>query len=359
MKNKLQWMVMAASFGMTACGEAPQDSACDQATAHMQACFPEQSIAAPDMCTDSVANDILAKNCDELAQVASASAGASDGYCNPFFWWACSSGGSSAPVREGYTFNLGISVCETELCVEDLFGTVTWGAECGKITLEDGHGDVVAVDYINDFVASGSQGTGDGFKDLDLPKGVYTARLWRRDGELASTVEGGRAEIKVELGEDGKVDLERRNFRILKSESEEVRACADVQGTLASTCDAEPMSKEDTEWTWVVQITGTNEEGTYDYVNRSRFVYDLQTHSFVFPKVRAGQYELTYIELDVWSSYARERNLNADYDDYLELIERYGTGRTFTETVDVTDADIAAGKVVGIGHVDLESETCR
>lgn len=180
----------------------------------------------------------------------------------------------------------------------------------------------------------------------------------RRDGRVASTVDGSDAAIRVELREDGAVELQTRNFRILKSEAEAVRACSDVQGTLSSTCDDAPMSKEDTEWSWLIEIEGVNSEGTYTNLKRSRFVFDLDDHSYMFPRVRAGEYTVTFHEVDVWSSWARRDNLNASYEDSVRLLERYATGRSHSETVEIGEEEIAAGKYTNLFHIDLISEVC-
>ena len=348
-----------------ACGEPAEQGnadavACDDARAHVQACFPEQEARVPEGCDAAQAEEILAQDCDALGAEAQASEGKADGYCNPFFWWLCTSGGGSEREEvEGYTFNLGINVCQSETCVEDLFGEITSGAECGKITLHDAAGNVVATDYINDYLTwGGVQNTGEGFKNLDLEPGDYTARLWRRDGELATTVESEPAEIEISLLEDGGVEKSASNFRILASEADAVRACSDLQGSIATTCDGEPVEKEDAEWTWIMKIEGSNSEGTYENLKRSGFVYSLQTHSFLFPRVRPGSYRLTFIEVDVWSSYARDEYRNSKYEDYLELVERYETGLQYTETIEITEEDIAAGEVVMLPHVDLDSQLC-
>ena len=347
-----------------ACGEpasqGSDDAACDEARAHVQACFPEQEARVPEGCDADQAEDILAQDCDALVADARASEGKADGTCNPFFWWLCTSGGGSdREETTGYTFNLGVNVCQSELCVEDLFGEITSGAECGKITLHDADGNVVATDYINDHLTwGGVQGTGTGFENLEVDPGEYTARLWRRDGELATTVESEPAEIQITLSEGGGVDKSASNFRILATEADAVRACSDVQGSIATTCDSEPVEKEDAEWTWIMKIEGSNAEGTYENLKRSGFVYSLQTHSFLFPKVRPGTYRLTFIEVDVWSSYARDNYRNSKYEDYLELIDRYETGLEYTETIEITEEDVANGETVLLPHFDLESQIC-
>ncbi len=358
-KYVIFFLVAVAS---AACGEVEPSATCEDARDHIQACFPGQEARVPDSCDAELAADVVAQDCDELEASAGAAA-KGDGFCNPFFWWLCTGDSGSTsdpePARGAYTFHLGVNVCETELCVEDLFGEIRWGAECGKVTLHDESGDVVATDYINDALTwGGVQGTGTGFTDLDLPEGNYTARLWRRDGEPATNVDGGPAELRVSLMGGGAVDLDTDDFRILKSEAEAVRACADVGGSLASSCDGEPQSEEDAEWSWIMRLEGTNQEGTYENLKRSRFVFNAQSHRYMFPKVRAGEYKLTFIEVDVWSSWARDDFRNAEYDDYLELVDRFATGVEFTETVTITEDDIARGEFVNLFHVDLESQVC-
>lgn len=348
----------------TACGEADDQgtntaASCEQAQAHVQACFPNQPISPIEGCDESAAKDVLAQDCAQLASSASATEGKADGYCNPFFWWLCTSGGSKKAEPKGYTFKLGLNVCQSELCVEDLFGENTFGAECGKITLHDADDNIVATDYINAYVPNSGQDKLGGFKDLDLEPGSYTARLWRRDGQLAQDIKANPAQIEVTLGEDGEVETSARNFRILATEADDVRACSDVVGTVATTCDGQALSKEDAEWTWLVRLEGDNLEGSYNNLKRSFFVFDRMSHTYSFPRVRPGSYKLTYIELDVWSSYARRSYRNASLEEYEELVERYGTGAELTETVEITAEDIAQGEVVELGHVDLESQVCR
>lgn len=365
MMTDWKWMTtaaLAATIFASGCGQIDEDAAaCDAARDHIQACFPDREAKVPDSCSADSAEPILAADCDTLA--AQASDGAADGFCNPFFWWSCSSSGGGSdtePEPTGYTFNLGVNVCESDLCVEDLFGENDRGAECGKVTLETADGDVLATDYINEYLTwGGVQGTGSGFDNLDLPAGEYTARLWRRDGELATNVDGDPAEISVSLLDDGSVETSHYgNFKLLKTEADAVRACSDAIGSLTSTCDGEPMSKDDTAWSWVVRIDGENSEGTYENIKRSHFYFEAQTHQFGFPRVRPGTYTLTYIEIDVWSSWARDEYRNSKYEDYLELIDDYATGREFTQTIEITEADIAAGEHVGLTAVELESEVC-
>lgn len=351
----------AAALSASACGEVETAPAtCDDARAHMEVCFPDQEARTPDTCTPEDAEAIVSQSCDELAASAT-SAGKGDGFCNPFFWWLCDSSGSDTEPEQpaGYDFRIGLNVCETELCIEDLFGEIRWGAECGKMTLHDERGDVVAVDYLNDRLISGAiQGTGDGFANIDAPAGDYTVRLWRRDGDQARDLEGAPAELAVTLQPDGGVDLEDDDFRILASEAELVRACSDVGGSVASTCGGELQSKEDTEWSWIVKIEGTNSEGRYENYTRSRFIFNADGHLYSFPRVRPGTYTITFIEVDVWSSWTRDDYLNSKYDDYLELVDRYATGLEFTETVEVTEDDVARSEFVNLFHVDLESQVC-
>jgi len=345
----------------SACGSVETSPAtCEDARDHIQQCFPDQLARLPDACDAQLAADVTSQSCGELEASAGAAA-KGDGFCNPFFWWLCSSsgGGSSTSEPTGYSFNFGVNVCESELCVEDLFGEVRWGADCGKITLHDADGNVVATDYVNDRLTwGGIQDTGAGFNNLDLPAGEYFAQLWRRDGEPASNVDGELAQINVTLNESGGVDRETDDFRILRTEAEAVRACADVGGSLVSTCDGEVESKEDTEWNWMIKIEGQNAEGRYENIKRSRFVFQADSHRYLFPKVRPGNYTLTFIETDVWSSWKRDDFRNSKYEDYLELVDRYATGNAFTETVEITEADVARGDFVNIFHVDLDSQIC-
>jgi hypothetical protein len=361
-------IIFFAAATAAACGNVePATATCDDARAHMEACFPERDARVPDSCDADMAADITAQSCGELEASAGAAA-KGDGFCNPFFWWLCTSSGGSdtggstdrEPARTGgYSFGFGINVCQSELCVEDLFGEIRWGAECGEITLHDADGNVLATDYINDELSwGGVQDTGAGFRNLDLVPGEYYAQLNRRDGTPALDVKGELARIGVTVTDAGSLDLEARDFRILTSEAEAVRACSDVGGGLTSSCDGEPQSKEDASWSWLVKIEGENEAGRYENIKRSRFVFDAGTHRYLFPRVRPGNYTVTFIEIDVWSSWTRDDYRNSKYEDYLELVDRYATGLEFTETVEITEEDVARGEFVNIFHVDLESQVC-
>lgn len=355
MKTKIGTIAAICLLG--ACGTAQQEP-CEAARDHVQACFPEQDARILDSCDEAQAEALLAKDCDALAADAESQAGAADGFCNPFFWWTCGGGGDTEPDPTGYSFGLNVSICESDLCVEDLFGENESGVECGKMTMHDANGDVVAVDYLDDHLTwGGVMDTGPGFSDLDLPAGDYTVRLWRTDGELAADIDEGTAEITVSLLPDGGVEKSRSRFRLLATEAESVRACSDVQGTLASTCDGEPMEKEDIEYGWLIGIQGTNAEGSYENLKRNGFVFSLQGHSYLFPKVRAGRYTVTYHEVDV-SSWNRDDLRNAKYDELVEALDRYGTGVAFEQSVDISDSEVAASDVVQLPHVDLESELC-
>lgn len=346
-----------------ACAEQVEsnEEICEKATTHVQACFPQETQSGPVSCDPAMAEEMLSSDCDELQAQVEAAEGAADGFCNPFFWWMCSSSPSAdEPEVASYSFNLGINVCETSTCVEDLFGEITWGGACGKITLEDANGQIVAVDYVNARLPNGGvHTTGGGFRDLDLSPGEYRARLWRRDGEPAQNVEGVPAELKVVLEENGDVTRERSNFKILKSEAEAIRACVDGIGTLRSTCEGELQDEETTEWTWIIHIEGTHAEGTYENLNRSRFTYQIGANAFRFPLLRAGDYKVTFHEVDIWSSYTRREMLNADFEDYQELIERYETGLKLESEFALTDEDIAGGESVNVLNVNLESRVCE
>ncbi len=349
------------AMALAACGEqasevATQDEsaqACQQAQEHLQACFPERAAQSPEGCTAESAEQIMAMNCDQLQAEASADSKA-DGACNPWYWWLCSGSGGSEP--EGYTFALNISVCETPLCTVNLFGEDRSGAECGKITLENERGEVVATDYINDYLASGGvQGTGDGFRDLDLPAGNYVAKLWKRDGTQAVTTKDELAQIDVTLDANGEVTRSASSFEILRTEADLVRACSDVRGSLTSTCSGEQMNDEDTEWGWIIRLDGTNSEGTYMGLKRSRLYYMQDAHSFQFLRVREGDYVISYIEVDVpsWS-----RELNLTYEEYEELVERYATGNEVVERLEITAQDIEQEDVELVTKA-LDHQECR
>ena len=323
-------------------GQVPES--CVVASEHMQRCFPEREAQIPASCTEESAQAILAGSCEQL-QAEAASDSKADSGCSPWFWWLCTGGGSGAAPTEatGYTFRLDISVCESPLCTINLFGTDRSGAECGRITLEDERGEVVATDYLNDYLASGGvQETGPGFKNLDLPAGEYIAKLWRRDGQLARTTSDDPAEIEVSLLEGGEVETSARDFEILKTEAEAIRACSDVVGTLSSTCDGEPMDEEETEWGWVVRLDGLHDAGRYMDLKRASKYYMVDGHQFSFRHVRPGDYLITYIEMDIpsWS-----REINLDYEEYEELVERYATGNEIVERLEITLDDIAQQRV--------------
>lgn len=339
----------------TACAEEDntQDT-CAQAQAHVQACFPNQQARLPDGCTEASAQQVLDQSCDDLANEAQAQEGKADGFCNPWFWWTCL-GGSTDTKETTYNFTFRVNVCETETCVIDLFGENNQGADCGLITLENENGEIVAKDYINDHLVSGGvQGT-ESFKDLDLPEGEYVAKLWRRDGEQAVTVKGEPAQLGVTLLPEGEAKLESKVFRILKTEAEDIRACSDITGSLDSTCNMAPMEDEDIEWGWIVELKGTNGEGTYHDYKRGFAVFNQPNHLFSFRNVRAGEYAIIYHEVDIPSW--RRKN-NRKFEDYQELVERYGTGNGLSQTLTITDEDIR-NKTVFLENVDLDHQDCR
>lgn len=363
MKKTAAMIMTLGMMGTTiACGPQEQSpsgaDACEQAREHIQACFPDQEAQVPESCTEESAAQIMTQDCDALTSAA-VDQGKADGFCNPWFWWMCTSGGSEPEEPEGYTFNLQISVCQSSVCVETLFGENRRGAECGKITLEDASGEVVATDYINDYLHSGGvQGTGDGFKNLDLPAGEYTAKLWRRDGTQAVTVDEEPAEIQVTLREDGEVDHSPFHFEILQTEADAVRACSDVFGSLSSTCEQEPMDEEDVEWGWIVRIDGTNDEGTYLDQRRAFKFHGDNAHNFVFRNVRPGTYTVTYIEVDV-PGFIRSTTRDAKFEDYEEIVEDYATGNEITETIRITEENVAASEELFVSHIDLDHMACR
>lgn len=352
-----------ALFGVLlgACGpqEEPSQGAdsCEEARTHLQGCFPDQEAQTPTTCTEESAKAVLSQSCDEL-QGAAVDQGKADGFCNPWFWWMCVPGSSEPEEEEGYSFNLLISVCQSSVCVETLFGENRNGAECGKITLHDSNDQVVATDYINDHLHSGGiQGTGTGFKNLDLPAGEYTAKLWRRDGEQAITTQEEPAEITVTLHDDGDVSKAPFHFEILQTEADAVRACSDVIGSLSSTCEGEPMDSEETEWGWFVKIEGQNSEGTYEDIRRAFLFHNQPAHSFSFRNVRAGTYTLTYFEMDVPGFIQRTTN-NAKFEDYQEMLDDYATGAQISETIEITEDDIASEDLF-VSHIDLIHNECR
>lgn len=337
--------------------EQESSALCAQAQAHIQGCFPEREAQIPESCTDASAEVMLAKSCDQL-QADAASDSKADSGCSPWFWWLCTSSGGGTggqPEAKGYSFQLDISVCESPLCTINLFGTDRSGAECGRITLENERGEVVATDYLNDYLVSGGvQETGPGFKNLELDPGTYVARLWRRDGELARTTKDEPAEIEVTLLDGGEVERSTHHFEILKTEAEAIRACSSVVGTIASTCDGEPMEDEEIEWGWVVRLDGIHEAGRYMDLKRSSKYYMVDGHQFGFRHVRPGDYLITYIEMDIpsWS-----REINLDYEEYEELVERYATGTEVVERLEITLQDIEQEKVELV-QKQLDHQAC-
>lgn len=334
---------------------ASDEALCAQAREHFQACFPDQQAQIPDSCDASSAEQLLSRDCASLESQASSSAGKEDGVCNPWFWWLCS---SSPAKRDGYTFVLEVSVCQSELCTETLFGEDHSGAQCGQVTLEDANGEPVATDYINDLFPSNRDNRfGEDFRELDVPAGVYTAKLWRRDGSQAVTTQGEPAEITVTLEEDGTVRRSPPFFEILRTEADAIRTCSDLEGTLSSSCDMAPMSDEDTEWGWLVKLEGENAAGTVLDIHRAFFFYEAQAHHYGFRNLRAGDYTLSFVEMDV-PSYARKSAGEWTVSDYEEYIERYATGNVISQAITLTEDEIVASQEIERMHLDLEHMTC-
>ncbi len=152
---------------------APEDeqALCAEAAAHVQTCFPDVEIGTPEACDPAQAADLLSRPCEELQAV---DANKADGLCAPWLWWTwqrClpSSGGGAGAT--GQPLYVSLSTCDDDFCL----GTLG-GGSCALVTLEDASGVEVARDYTNTNSSARFEG---------LAPGVYTVKVWTREGALA------------------------------------------------------------------------------------------------------------------------------------------------------------------------------
>jgi hypothetical protein len=343
--QRITMTVCMAAIGLVGCGDvgdsgqdAETQQLCEDATDHVQSCFPDQSVRQPEECTAESAERTLAQSCEELES----SDGKADSWCNPWLWWTC----GSSSTTDTTTIKVYVEACHSDVC-----GTVSGASSCALMVLADAEGEEVARAYTNRY----SSAT---FEDLELESGDYTVSLYRRDGTVAEMMterefefgRPGRAEATLPVEVDGEGQQLDLRMYVSRDERESLRRCARADGRLESMCDGEEMEREETEWSWFVEFSGTNDAGEYVDITRPFGVYEVG-NVFSSTDLLPGVYQVTFHEMDI-PSY-RRRN-NPDYD---RLLRYYSTGREISETIEITEDQMATS--IDLGEYQLDHRECR
>lgn len=346
------------SFVLLGCQEATETPAqstselCDQAVEHVQNCFPDREFSQTDQCTEESARNALDKSCEELE----ADNSKSDHYC-AYSWWTCNSSDSDDGDSDDSYGRLKerdiwvtVRTCNSNTC-----DSVSGGFACSKVTIEDNQGNVVASGHAGSH--NGYRSSGVFFEDVDLGAGTYTVKLYRRDGQLGTImVEDGPYDYGRSARSEAEVELEIERYEreynvrmyVPHEQRDEYQRCARLQGTVSSTCNGEPMSDEETEWSWLIQFTGEAEDGAYVKITRP---FSIRGENRFGAMLLPGDYDITFYEMDI-PSYKRENN-----PDYEGLLRYYDTGHSFDESVTVNDS--AMTETVDLGRYELDHQDCR
>jgi hypothetical protein len=315
------WLIVSAAVVAGCSGErgGQGDSPlCSEAVSHAQQCLGDPSIGAAG-CTEDKAQQILAQSCEDMT----ATAGKADG-CLPWMWWACT---SSESTNKASTWWVRVQPCRDDIC-DGIIGDTS----CTKVVIETGKHKQVAVAVTRD-------GGNAKFENLDLPDGSYFVKVLHRDGSVAEEMVAangeygltGRApaEHKIKL-EGGKADdLE---IYVTQKESDALRTCARIDGSLKSSCGSKAMSTEQTEWAWFVRLENTSEQGTAQII---RPFESTKGNDYTFLKVLPGSWQIIFLEMDV-PQYRQKPN-----PDYDELVNSYATGRKVQgPKIDVKASDV-------------------
>ena len=376
--------MMAAMSGCAPQDDTEQDAAtstealCQQAQAHVSACFPDEEIAAQTSCTSESASALLAESCDDLARK-SASAKA-DGSCNPlFFWRSC---------------NKGLQISMVSACFE---GQCDWSDtrgipvsnECFQYEVRDAQGNIVAGDRVRG---------GQALMREDLPDGVYSIAVIRRDGSDAEfLVDASNVDAFNSLSgmknkevlvpafkvEGGKRDRHELYLVFDGDEMGTLRRCGTLTPKVQMICNGEVQQNTRGKYDWYMTIepvsasAHVNEEG-----NRHAPYYALRstTESYLAERynetmdldvwrkdtsvyqVDAGEYDVTFhrVELpeDVLDRIENSYDFVDPYGD--ELIELLTTSKyaidyevTHRVTVDAEE-DFAGHFGIGLEPIDLD-----
>ena len=324
------------------CDSTPASSdadVCEEAQAHVDACGVD--VEMPASCEPEAAEAILDADCEDLTAT-----GKADG-CNPFFWWTCvgGGGGSSADDRTG----VAVKVAECG----DFFGGVDCSVEysagsCIEVVVEDRLGNVVGSDLTS---VHGSAGI------YPLAPGDYVVKVLTREGDVASMIDGdplafddsetpAQFEVTIEDGEYPVLDV----FTKHGVGESRLQRCADAVVQIEGTCDgSEPLSVDDTEWSWFFTFDRVDSGEQLD-VSRAhvRWVQSIEAQrNFAYGSdLPAGDYELNVHLMDI-PSWRQENN-----PDYESLLERYSEGVVQTVRFEVTPDD--ATQTVDLGTLALD-----
>lgn len=331
-----------------------EQARCEEAAAHLEMCFGEEAQASLS-CDEASARSVLGASCEDLTQ--SSRGGKADSLCNPLLWWtwsSCSSGGGGGgggSSSQGVSFGTALEMCYDSICYE-----ITGGGRCVLVTLENAAGEELSRAYTGRLSSAR-------FNDVALEDGEYYVRVHRRDGETAQMM----TSLRGSIGLDGRADAVRAvqveggkvnkipKFLVTADERELLTRCVSLSGDVTSTCGAAPMSVDETEWSWLVELTGSNDAGEYASIKRPFVRWDEPTQSqfnrFWFDDLMAGEYTVSFIEVDV-PSWARKNN-----PDHDELKRRYATGRVLEEAFTVSGAEAPAKRE--LGEYLLSHEKCR
>lgn len=302
------WML---GLALAACGGeettatgAEASTVCDQAKAHLEACFPGQAAATE--CHGATAQQVLDASCDELAGLDDKA----DGWM--CFWtpWLCSTGGSSTDT---YTIRVG-----TSRCAQSIFGdddcSGYYSSSCTAVGLyKDGEEIDRQFSSLHGSVRFEVE-----------EKGDYEVRVFERGGDVATHIVGSfqysyePAVQTVTVGEDEEVRL---GFDLPHDSEAKVMQCAPVNVDFTvETATGERVDSKQVEWEWFMrflQADGTvkilrpfsihpDATGEDDYVNRA-----------TFHRIYQGEHLVEFIRMEI-PEWRRENN-----PDYEYLLERY------------------------------------
>jgi hypothetical protein len=334
--------------------QVSEEALCEQASDKLVSCLGDE-VQAPLSCNGAAARQVLDQSCEELTQ-GSQGQGKADAICNPLLWWTWASCGSSSSSATNNSRSLWVRLNK---CSDNFYGvqvdycdpTIIYGGNtCTLVTIETPSGQEVARGYTNN-------NSNVLFEDVKLDSGDYLVRVWRRDGTQAEMMTSSPGSLsynrRVEATQPLKVGSQRKLdnvvFYFMPDESEQLVGCSRASGTVASTCNGQPMTPERTEWSWFVRVQGTNDAG--DYTSLTRPFKTMDTNSFYINGLMPGNYELSFLEMNI-PSFEQRNN-----PDYARLASRYATGRRLTDELVVSSEDIP--NAIAVGDYELDHTRCR
>lgn len=242
--------VAAAALG-TACVSTPpmtsETELCAAAEAHVASCFPDDPSFEPRGCTAEAAADVLARDCQNLADARDQDDAKADGcnIYNPWSWWSCGSSGREQRETEerrreeeqrsaGRTVSVRLSTC-----YYDVFGGCNPLAEegrmsCAMVTLTNSRGTEVARTTTN------AQGVA---TFTELTSGNYTVRVVDREDHVVETTEQMPAEATVRVTTTSAAQAA---FRF--PSNVDAGWCTRLQANVTAECDGDAMAGDDVEW---------------------------------------------------------------------------------------------------------------